>query len=165
MKFSSPLIGMALLVALAGTPRAQDAPDAQTFAATAASSNALEIQSSQLALETLPAGDARDFADLMVADHTLAAQKLVAAAQADDIMVSSDLQPKHAAEFDKLKAADPQAFPDAYITMQVAAHDEAVALFETYASSGPNGNLKTFAIAALPTLQNHQQVVQGVAGN
>lgn len=165
MKFSTPLIGMAVLVALAGTARAQDAPDAQTFATTAASSNALEIQSSQLALETLGAGEVRDFAELMVADHTLAAQKLVAAAQADGIMVSSDLQPTHAAELDKLKAADPQALPGAYTTMQVAAHDEAVTLFETYASSGPDGNLKTFAIATLPTLQHHQQVVQGLAGN
>ena len=50
-----------------------------------------------------------------------------------------------------------------YVQAQVKAHQEAVQLFQSYASNGDNAPLKQFASNTLPTLQKHLQHVQDLA--
>jgi hypothetical protein len=39
------------------------------------------------------------------------------------------------------------------------AHDEAIATFDAFSKSGPAGQLKIFAVATLPALQQHKQML------
>jgi putative membrane protein len=56
---------------------------------------------------------------------------------------------------DDLKSKTGKDFDRAYDQMQVAAHEDAVALFETYSKSGDNPDLKAWAAKTLPHLKEH----------
>lgn len=139
--------------------------DAQQFADTAASSNMFEIESSQLALERSQNDEVIAFAELMIADHTAAGEEMTAAAEQDGVTPAAEMMEKHQTMLDDLTAAEDVQFDEAYIDAQVAAHEEAVALFEGYSTDGQEGALKTFATDTLPILEQHQEHVNGLAGN
>jgi putative membrane protein len=71
--------------------------------------------------------------------------------------------PDHQAQLDNLAAAAAEDFDGAYLGAQLAAHNEAVMLFEGYANQGAEGPLRTFATDTLPALQQHLQEVKPLA--
>ena len=137
----------------------------QAFAEIAASSNMFEIESSQLALERATNDDVRAFAQHMIDDHTAAGEKMKAAAQADGTTLPAVLAEKEQAQLEKLRSVEGEAFDQAYLTAQVAAHDEAVALFDTFSTEGQESALRQFAAETLPTLEEHQTAVHELAGS
>jgi putative membrane protein len=117
-----------LAIALAFLPTAAWAQAPTTtadFVKTVAMSDMLEIQSSQLALGRSPDADTKPFAEKMVK------------------------------ELDELKAKSGKDFDAAYDRLQLQTHQEAVALFEQYARSGDNADLKAWALKTLPHLKEH----------
>ena len=62
---------------------------------------------------------------------------------------------EHQKKLDDLKAKSGKDFDAAYDQMQVQAHEEAVALFESYAANGDNPDLKSWAAMTLPHLNEH----------
>ncbi|HEX8168626.1 MAG TPA: DUF4142 domain-containing protein [Beijerinckiaceae bacterium] len=62
---------------------------------------------------------------------------------------------RHADMLNELASASGRQFDRLYGRMQVAAHQEAVALFSAYAQTGTDPNLRAFAQSALPALQHH----------
>jgi predicted outer membrane protein len=81
---------------------------------------------------------------------------------------SASLDQQHQALLRQLEGAQGTAFDQLYIRQQVQAHMQAVDLFRNYAMSGDNAQLKQWASATLPTLQEHlrlaQQLPQGGRG-
>jgi putative membrane protein len=139
--------------------------DSTGFARMAASSNLLEIESSRLALERSRDREVRRFASQMIRDHTRASQRMTAVVRRAGLSPApATLSAKHQAMLDQLSAAGPESFDSAYATIQTQAHDEAIALFSTYAESGDNPQLADFARRTLPTLQMHAAHVQRLAG-
>lgn len=141
----------------------QTTNDPATFTTMAAVGDLFEIQSSQLALERSQNGDVQAFAQQMIEDHGAASQSLTQAAAEEGWEAPSELDERHQAMLESLASQEGQAFDSAYIDAQVQAHDQAVALFEGYAANGPDGALKNHAVQSLPTLQQHQQHVHGLA--
>lgn len=138
------------------------ATDATAFATMAASANMFEIESSKLALEKTRNEEIRAFAQKMIDDHTAAAEKFKAAAEAEGITAPSGMNETDTAALEALTgSAD---FDQAYLAAQVTAHDTAVALFEGFSTKGPEGALRDFAAATLPTLQDHQKQVKALSG-
>jgi len=129
---------------------------ASGFVPTAASSNLFEIESSQLALQRSHSPKIKDFAQHMVADHSLAASKMKLALSQANIPAPPDkLNANDQKIFDNLKTAQDAAFDKTYIEAQYNAHVEAVNLFKAYAQDGDNPRLKALAADLLPTLQGH----------
>ena len=62
---------------------------------------------------------------------------------------------RHADMLNQLASASGSRFDRLYGRMQVAAHQEAVALFSAYAQTGTDPSLRAFAQSALPALQHH----------
>lgn len=135
----------------------------QAFAERAASSNEFEIQSSQLALEKSQSQDVIAFAERMIADHQAAGEKMLVAAAAEGLTPVKQLMPDHQAQLDNLTASPAEDFDAAYLGAQLAAHNEAVMLFEGYANRGAEGPLQTFATETLPKLQGHLQEAKPLA--
>ena len=183
MTFTSKLAiaGMALALILAPVPsvfaqvEAKPAGDASpvfvvdtpSFLTQTISSNQFEIQSSQLAKEKDQEAAIVEVADMIIADHTKAGEKLEALL-ADHPAKPTEpaaLSPKHQKMLDQLQAAEGADFKALYLDMQVQAHMEAVALFRTYAGSGDDQTLVGFARETLPALETHlahvTAVVQG----
>lgn len=134
--------------------------NAQTFVTKAAQGGMLEVQSSKLAVEKSKRDDVKSFAQKMVTDHSKANADLESLAQRIGATVPDKLDKQHQAEMEKLQKVDEGGFDQAYIGVQVSAHKDAVALFQNYAKSGDQPDLKQFAEKTLPTLQEHQKMAQ-----
>ncbi|WP_407179744.1 DUF4142 domain-containing protein [Bradyrhizobium sp. STM 3562] len=145
-----------LLASGAGTATAQPGPDAATFARTASASDAFEIQSSRLALERTRNPRVRVFAQRMMNDHSRTTAELSQTAPAL-VMFAGPGMPdeRHAAMLSQLSSQSGPAFDRLYGQMQVAAHREAIALFSSYAASGDEPRLVSFARSTLPALRHH----------
>jgi putative membrane protein len=97
----------------------------------------------------------------MIEDHTAAGEQMMAAAEADGVVVPQEMNDKHQAMLDELSSAQGEAFDQLYLQMQLQAHEEAVALFD--ANDEGDTNLNRFAAETLPTLQEHLSEVQEIA--
>jgi putative membrane protein len=132
------------------------------FAKTVMSSNMFEVKSSEMAETKAEAADVKEFAAAMIKDHTKADEDLKAALGGEGSKVPAEIAPKHAAMLKQLEAANGADFQTLYIDMQAQAHMEAVALFRTYAGSGDNPAVMSFAKETLPVLEGHMMHVKGL---
>ncbi|MGK9204254.1 DUF4142 domain-containing protein [Sinorhizobium meliloti] len=136
----------------------------EEFVTMAASSDMFEIQSSQLAMQNSKQDGVRQFAEMMVADHTKAGQELKAAAGEAKVTVPTQMIEKHAAELEKLKNAQGEQFDAAYVQAQLAAHQEALKLLQSYAQGGDSAPLKAHAAKTAPVVQGHLEHAQKLSG-
>jgi putative membrane protein len=133
------------------------APTTADFVQTVAVSDMFEIESGQLATEKAGNTDVKSFGQHMVADHSKTSKQLKALVTDEEIKAElpTKLDADHQAKLDKLKDMSGKRFDKSYIQAQVGAHEKAVALFEAYAATGENDDLKKWAGDTLPTLKNH----------
>lgn len=140
-------------VAAAVTPT----PTGQDFLNTAAKSDAFEIAAAKLAQTNGASADVKAFAAEMVKAHTDSTAKMKAAASKaqpaliPDAALTADQQ-EDLAELGKLKGAK---FDEEYIDGQVDAHQDALALMQTYASNGEVGPLRDAAGQIAPVVSHH----------
>lgn len=147
------------------TTNAMTASSTAEFVSMAGSSNLLEIESSRLALRQGESRRVRDFANRMIKDHTQAGRRMDAVLRrAGAGRVAPALTARHQAMLDQLAATPAESFDGAYLALQAQAHEEAVALFSTYAQSGDDPRIVVFARQTLPTLQMHAQQVGRIGG-
>ncbi|MCE7026826.1 DUF4142 domain-containing protein [Jiella avicenniae] len=145
----------------ASMPAPQDVETAKNFVPMAAVGNSFEIESSNLALTKSQDENVRNFARTMVDDHSAAAMKMKQAVEESDtgLSVPTGLDAKHQEMLNQLSSADDSEFDAMYADMQAKAHEEAVTLFTAYSQNGEDGPIKTFAANTLPTLKQHQSMV------
>ncbi|WP_181408218.1 DUF4142 domain-containing protein [Pararhizobium mangrovi] len=136
--------------------------DASKFVPMAAQANMTEIQMAKVALKMSDDADVKQFANRMIADHTKAGKGLKSAVKASDadLSVPSSLDKTHQAMVDKLENASSGQFNQMYIDANVKAHEQAVALFQGFATDGKAGPVKDFAQKTLPTLKEHLQMAE-----
>jgi putative membrane protein len=136
-------------------------PSTQDFVTEAANSDMLEIESSKLVAAKADAKD-KAFADQMIKDHTATSAELKALVGSGKVKATlpAAMDKAHGAKLDKLSGLTGADFAKAYEDMQIAAHKDAVSLFERYAKGGDNADLKAFAAKTLPHLQEHLKMAQ-----
>ncbi|MGY4286443.1 putative membrane protein [Bradyrhizobium sp. LM2.7] len=133
--------------AVASPAAAQQRIDATTFTRLATGSDLFEIQSSQLALQRSSNPRLRAFAQQMVNDHSMTSAALQQSAPTLTAFSNpfGMLDPRHAGMLAQLSATTGTTFDRLYSQMQLAGHREAVGLFATYASTGDDARLVSFA--------------------
>ena len=89
-----------------------------------------------------------------------AAGRPVAAPVASRVPLSA----RHAAMLNQLAAARGATFDVLYGQMQVASHQEAVAMFAAFAQGGTDPAMRAFAQQVLPDLQHHLAMAQRLPG-
>ena len=136
----------------------------QTFANTAASSDAFEIATSKAALATSKSASVKAFAQKMIAAHTESTAKLktvasgLSPALVPDPTLTADQQQKLDA-LTKLSGAD---FDKAYIDAQTAGHQQTLDALKTYAAGGDVPALKTFASGLVPIVTAHLNMAKSL---
>lgn len=140
-----------------------------SFVDTAAIAGMFEVESSKLALSRATKPALKEFAQMMVDDHTKAQQELQAMVVAGQIAgvnhLPAELDGAHKTKLDDLAAAsNGDGFDTRYQTLQLEAHQTAVTLFENEANNGSNAALKTWAAQTLPKLKDHLARIQAIAG-
>jgi putative membrane protein len=137
------------------------APKTADFVKEAAISDMFEIQSSKLAAGKLT-GDAKAFAERMIADHTKTTNELTSAAKRENIPLPAAMDSAHQDKLTKLSNTDARDFSKRYFDDQVSAHKDAVSLFQRYGRGGDDATLKNWANTTLPTLQHHLEMAQNL---
>ena len=174
MRTLAILLGGAVVVAACSTnpPPPPPAPAAVVdpnnplfapgFLAQAGSANQFEIVSSQLALQASQNGAVRNYANLLISDHTRLGAQVTAAAQSAGLtMPPPVLLPAQQAALDQLRAAGTGPnFDMAYRQAQIDAHTQAIQLMQNYSASGDVPALRSAAAGAIPMMQMHLQQAQ-----
>jgi putative membrane protein len=141
------------------------APKTQDFVTKAAQSDLLEIESSKLALARSDSERTKQFAQQMIKEHTQTSTELKGLVGSGQTKVDlpTSLDKAHQDKLDRLSKLNGKDFTREYNEMQVAAHKDAVSLFERYGKEGDNAALKAFASKTLPGLQHHLMMAQDLA--
>jgi putative membrane protein len=127
----------------------------------AASSDMFEIRSSQAAMARSQNPAIRQFAEMMIRDHTQMSQQLMAAAQASGMPpMSPMMMPMHAQMVARLEARSGADFDREYARQQMMAHEMALAMHSNYAARGDTPALRTVASAAVPVVTQHLGMVR-----
>jgi putative membrane protein len=127
----------------------------QQFVDFAAQTDMLEANLGQLASSQASGQGVKDYAQMLVTDHTNDYNQLSTVAGKANLVVPKGLDAAHdrmIAPFQKLQGA---AFDHRYIQEMIAGHTKAIAVYKKEAADAQNPDLKTYANQALPVLQKH----------
>lgn len=140
-----------------GDAFAEQPPTALSFVNAAAMSDIYEIAASNIALDKAEAPAVREFAQMMIADHTRSAASLKSAIgnSGQTLSLPTQLDAPHRAQVDILQSLQDRAFDREYLSQQRAAHSETLDLLKAYAAQGEIAELRQFAQAAIPAVQKH----------
>jgi putative membrane protein len=137
-------------------------PD-QTFVDLAAQTDMTEAHLGQLAETHASSQAVKDYASMLVSDHTKDYSQLSMIATKAGLTVPKGLDAKHqkmVAPFEKLKGA---AFDHKYVQQMVAGHTAASAAYEKESTAGQNADIKAYASQTLPALAKHKEAAQAIA--
>ena len=132
----------------------------QNFVEFAAQTDMTEAHLGQLAADQASGQNIKDFAQMLVADHTNDYKQLASVAGKASMDVPKGLDAAHnkmVAPFEKLKGA---AFDRRYAHEMVVGHQKAIAQYQQESENGSNPEIKAYATQALPTLEKHLQAAK-----
>jgi putative membrane protein len=147
----------------AGQGGALNSADRQ-FMTRAAMMDMAEIQTGRLAVSQGASESVRQFGQRMIDDHTRTSQQLMQMASAAGFTPPQTLDAKHQAAADKLSRLTGAEFDRAYMKQMVKDHQEAVSLYQRQSTRGGMPDLRAFASATLPALQEHLSMARSMAG-
>lgn len=137
--------------------------NAKAFVQNAARSDMYEIQAGNLALQKSQNSQVKDFAQMMVKDHTMTSQMLMSNLPAG-VTAPKDLDKRRKGMLDNLQNSPAGEFDKRYAAQQVAAHKEALTLMQGYAKRGDNAQLKQLASMTVPMIQRHLDLAKKLPG-
>jgi putative membrane protein len=136
--------------------------DDAKFAVDAGNGGMTEVELSKLAEQKSTNAKVKEFAAMMVMDHSKANEEMMALAKtknitlpdsinADSKKVWADLNGKSGADFDK-----------AYVNAMVDDHKKTVSMFEDASKNLKDADLKAFVDKTLPTLKSHLSHINAI---
>jgi len=130
------------------------APD---FAAKAAASDMFEIEAGKLAEKRSTNPQVKEFAAMMIKDHTESTKALKSAIKDSGkaLTLPAALPSDKQDALGDLVKADAKDFDRKYMESQVDAHQAALNVLQRYAQDGDVAQIKTFAAATAPKVQQH----------
>ena len=158
-------IVMALAIATASVVAYAQAADSKTFVNDLTIAGLAEVQLGKLAAERGSNPDVKAFGQMMVKDHTQAANELKPIAAELKVQQPAQLDQKHKDLSDKLSKLQGNEFDREYINAMVSGHEEVAAKVrarvehktaspDAAAGSGEQ-KLTQWATMVLPTVQKH----------
>ena len=144
--------------------RQADANFDQKFVEFAANNDLYEIALGNLVKERAQSEAIKRFAQTMVDEHTQSSRQLKQAAQAAGIEVPSQMDEIHQAKLKKWEEKTGRTLERSYAIDQTAGHVKGVLKFHDATQMAQKPELKAFATAALPKLQQHFQQAARLSG-
>jgi putative membrane protein len=132
------------------------------FTNKAAAGGMTEIAASKLALQMSQNAKIKDFANMMITDHTMAGNKLAAIAKSKNIVLPTGPNAMQQDALTKLSKKTGSDFNMAYVNQMYKDHKETVAMFESEQNMVKDTTLKNFIIATLPTLHKHLDAITAI---
>jgi putative membrane protein len=152
------------IILIAGAAKAQSAgTDTATrnFIINASIAGVQEISAGKLASEKAVDPEVKSFGNKMVADHTKAENQLLEVAKKKGYQLPANATGPTAPN-PMLKNASGKDFDRVYVHMMAPDHRSAVVLFQKYAVTGKDPDIKAFARQTLPTLKEHLALITAI---
>ncbi|RQP22816.1 DUF4142 domain-containing protein [Piscinibacter terrae] len=131
-------------------------PADQQFVTEAAAGGMFEVEIGKLAAEKATDPGVKNFAQMLVDDHSAANDKLRQIATGHNVALPASLPDDKKKEIDQLAKLSGANFDKQFIKMVgVKDHHHDIAAFEKASSSAQSPDVKDFATSALPTLKKH----------
>ncbi len=155
------------------------ANDARSFAEKALMANHAEVKLGELAAQRAQNADVKDFAQMMIRDHTKAANELEQAMKGQNVTAPSSLDAKHQALYDRLSKLKGAEFDREYMSAMVDGHKEVRDMVDDRADNSPSatgttgqasGNaaaetaVNQWARKTLPAVEQHLKRAQEIQG-
>ncbi|WP_158825535.1 DUF4142 domain-containing protein [Mucilaginibacter lacusdianchii] len=140
---------------------AVDSKDAQ-FAVEAANGGMAEVELAKLAETKATNAKVKEYAAMMIKDHSKANEELMALAKTKNITLPTTVGADQQKVMDDLSKKSGTEFDKGYVDAMVKDHDKDVSLFETASNDCKDADLKSFAIKTLPVLKMHQQSIKAI---
>ncbi|MGZ5242793.1 MAG: DUF4142 domain-containing protein [Bacteroidia bacterium] len=137
------------------------AEDDAEFMVKAASAGMAEVKLGELAMQKGSSKMVKDFAKMMVDDHTKANNELIALAAAKNITLPTAPGEDYMKKYDDLNKLAGADFDEKYMDIMVKEHKDAVDLFDDAAEDAHDADIKAFAAKTLPTLKMHLSHAEG----
>jgi len=122
-----------------------------------------EVELGRLAINQAASKEVKAFAQHMIDDHSKAGEELKQLAQGKKVMLPPDVSPTHKEVMGKLSPLKGAEFDRAYVKAMVEDHVKDVTAFEAVSKNATDADVKAYAAKTLPTLQQHLQMIRGIA--
>lgn len=140
---------------------AVDAGDAK-FATDAANGGLTEVAAGKIAQQKAINQKVKDFAAMMVKDHSKANDELMAIAKTKNITLPAAPSEDKQKELTDLSGKSTSDFDKAYVDAMVDGHKKTIALFEDASKNCKDAELKAFATNTLPTIKGHLAEIEAI---
>ncbi len=115
------------------------------------------VKLAELGAKRASRADVKDFAGMIVADHTKANAELATLAGSKSVELSSEVDSKHADTYDELETENEKDFDKEFLSVIVSGHKKCVKNFEDAAEDAEDSEVKLWAAKMLPALKSHLQ--------
>lgn len=132
--------------------------DEKTFIINAATAGMMEVEAGKIAVTNTHNTKIKNFASMMVKDHTKANADLGKVAKGKGLALPDALPEKQMKDLATLKSLTGRTFDTQYITMMINGHADAEALYG-HATGYKNEALKNFILNTLPVIQEHRKTI------
>ena len=153
-------IGMFCLCAEAQIPQPDPDTTAKHFITVASIGNLQEVSAGQLAVDKAKHADVRSFGQMMIMDHRQSEEQLRQLATRKGYSIPREAAGGIQPDLNLKNATD--NFDAMYIHAMLSGHGNTVQMFETYATTGNDPEVRAFAKQMLPTLKTHLAAIKAL---
>jgi putative membrane protein len=136
--------------------------DEAEFMVDAANGGMTEVKLGQIAQQKAHNQRVKDFAAMMVRDHTAADNKLETLANSKNVTLPDSLSEDSQDDVQKLNKKSGTDFDEAYMDMMVKGHKKTVNAMQSELKDVKNPDLKQWISNTLPTVQMHLDSAQSI---
>jgi putative membrane protein len=122
----------------------------------------LEVQLGTLALTKATSPKVKEFAQMMIDDHSKANEELKVLAQGKNISLPLSLSDKCQKKYNDVMEKSGSDFDKAYTDLMVKDHKDDVDLFKKASEDAKDADVKSWAGQKLPTLQHHLEMAEAM---
>ncbi len=132
------------------------------FMETAAQHGIAEVALGRVAGQKAQSPEVKQFGERMVQDHTKANQQLMQIAQQKGLALPKETDGKHKRMMEKMSKMSGDQFDREYMAAMVDDHKKDVEQFREAAKDAKDPDVKNFAAANLPILEEHHRMAQSI---
>jgi putative membrane protein len=138
------------------------AEDDAKFATNAANAGMAEVALGKLASEKATNAQVKEFAQMMITDHTKVNDELTAIAKTKNITLPATVDEEHQKKMDDLSKKSGADFDKAYVNAMVDGHKKVLDMMKDEAKNGKDADLKAFAEKTAPAVQTHLDAINKI---
>lgn len=146
----------------ATTAAAVKAISAEQFALKMAASDKFEVEASKAISTTATGENTKNFARMMINDHTKSTEKLIEIAKSVNppITLRAESDTMQRKMLDEIRTATGGGVDKVYLDSQIMAHSATLATLKAYAANGTEPKLVAFAKDLIPTVSEHLEMAK-----